>query len=67
LPCPSVQVRRASGSLFFGLQNTGLTSTPTKSSMCKVANRSLRFRCAVRVVLFRERQGSWPAIDGLRF
>jgi hypothetical protein len=30
--------------LFFELQNTGLTGNPTEFSMSKVANQSLRFR-----------------------
>ncbi len=54
--------------LFFKLQNTGLTGSPTKSSMSKVADRGIRFRFGF--VQFQSGSLSWyqgiqPAFDKL--
>jgi hypothetical protein len=54
--------------LFFKLQNTGLTGRATKSSMGKVADRGLRFRLvslSFKVVLLCVYQGIQPAFDKL--
>jgi hypothetical protein len=51
--------------LFFKLQNTGLTGTSTEFSMSKVADRGLRFRLvssSFKVVLLRGCQGTNPLL-----